>query len=142
MLEAAAVLGDGFTLDVLAAASGIAPAALMDALDEAPQSGVLREAGDGYRFGPTWSGRPCTRSWRRRRQSHPARRSDRGVSAFERGVSRRWQRTSAWRGHGRPEDGVGLRPARGQAALALFAWDVSRSPRPPWTSRTGGWRFR
>lgn len=50
MLQAGAVLGDGFSADVVAAASGLAPAPLMDALDEALGAGLLREARDGYHF--------------------------------------------------------------------------------------------
>ena len=50
LLQAAAVLGDGFAAEVVAAASGLGPAPLMDALDEALGAGLLREAGDGYHF--------------------------------------------------------------------------------------------
>jgi DNA-binding CsgD family transcriptional regulator len=51
LLESAAVLGDGFAADVLGATSGLGPAPLMEAFDEALRAGMLREAGDGYRFG-------------------------------------------------------------------------------------------
>ncbi len=50
MLQAGAVLGDGFSAAVVAAASGLAPAPLMDALDEALGAGLLREVGNGYHF--------------------------------------------------------------------------------------------
>jgi DNA-binding CsgD family transcriptional regulator len=50
MLQAAAVLGDGFTFDVLQAAGGLAFAPLMDALEEAVAAGMLREEAGGYQF--------------------------------------------------------------------------------------------
>jgi DNA-binding CsgD family transcriptional regulator len=50
LLRVAAVLGDGFRFDVLAAASGIEVASLVDALEEALAAGVLREDGGRYHF--------------------------------------------------------------------------------------------
>jgi DNA-binding CsgD family transcriptional regulator len=50
LLQAGAILGDGFTFDVLGAASGIESDPLMDALDEGLGAGVLREEGDRYHF--------------------------------------------------------------------------------------------
>jgi DNA-binding CsgD family transcriptional regulator len=50
MLQAGAVLGDGFRAEVVAATSGLAPVPLMDSLDEALGAGFLREAGDSYHF--------------------------------------------------------------------------------------------
>jgi DNA-binding CsgD family transcriptional regulator/tetratricopeptide (TPR) repeat protein len=55
LLQAGAVLGDGFTFDLAVATMGEtedagAPDRHLDALDEALAAGVLREAGDGYHF--------------------------------------------------------------------------------------------
>jgi class 3 adenylate cyclase/DNA-binding CsgD family transcriptional regulator len=50
MLQAAAILGDGFTFPVLRAVSDSADDPLMDALDEALGAGMLREEGDRYFF--------------------------------------------------------------------------------------------
>ncbi|MGH2602538.1 MAG: ATP-binding protein, partial [Dehalococcoidia bacterium] len=50
MLQAAAVLGDGFGFDVLAAAVGLEEGSLLDALEEALRAGVLREEDAGYHF--------------------------------------------------------------------------------------------
>jgi len=50
LLHVAAVLGDGFTFDVLEAVSAIDMDALLDALDEALGAGVLREESDRYHF--------------------------------------------------------------------------------------------
>ena len=51
LLQAAAVLGDGFSFELAAAVCGSPPDSLMDALDLAVDAGMLREEGDGYRFG-------------------------------------------------------------------------------------------
>jgi len=51
MLQAAAVLGSGFSFGVLQAMSGIEAAGLLDAIDEAVAAGILREDGEGYDFG-------------------------------------------------------------------------------------------
>jgi DNA-binding CsgD family transcriptional regulator/tetratricopeptide (TPR) repeat protein len=50
LLQAGAVLGDGFSFDVLTAVSGLEATPLLDALDEVLAAGVLREEGDGYYF--------------------------------------------------------------------------------------------
>jgi DNA-binding CsgD family transcriptional regulator len=50
LLQAGAVLGDGFSFDVLETVSGLEATPLMDALDEVLAAGVLREEGDGYHF--------------------------------------------------------------------------------------------
>jgi DNA-binding CsgD family transcriptional regulator len=50
VLRAAAVLGDGFAVDVLAATSGVGPLPLIDALDEAQRAGILREEDNAYHF--------------------------------------------------------------------------------------------
>ena len=56
MLQAGAVLGDGFCFEVLAATCGAADvgarptAPLLDALEEAVGAGILREEGEGYSF--------------------------------------------------------------------------------------------
>ena len=50
LLEAGAVLGDAAPVDLLAETAGMAPAALLDALDEATRAGMLREQGDAYQF--------------------------------------------------------------------------------------------
>jgi DNA-binding NarL/FixJ family response regulator/tetratricopeptide (TPR) repeat protein len=51
VLRVAAVLGDGFTFDLLREAGGQDAGALEDALDEALSSGILREDGARYSFG-------------------------------------------------------------------------------------------
>jgi DNA-binding NarL/FixJ family response regulator len=50
MLQAAAVLGDGFGFDVLTAVSGLEEGPLLDALEETLRAGVVREEGTGYHF--------------------------------------------------------------------------------------------
>lgn len=50
ILETAAVLGDGFTVDLLAAISGIDAGRINDSLDLAVQRGMIREGGSGYQF--------------------------------------------------------------------------------------------
>lgn len=50
LLQAAAILGDGFRFDVLADVAGGNPSELLDALDEVLAAGVLREQGDCYYF--------------------------------------------------------------------------------------------
>jgi tetratricopeptide (TPR) repeat protein len=51
VLQAAAVLGGGFSFEVLRAMSGIEDALLLDAIDETAAAGILREEGEGYAFG-------------------------------------------------------------------------------------------
>lgn len=51
LLQAGAVLGDGFGFELAAAVCGSPADSLMDALDQAVRAGMLREEGDGYRFG-------------------------------------------------------------------------------------------
>jgi DNA-binding CsgD family transcriptional regulator len=50
MLQAGAVLGEGFSFDLLSATSVIAFEPLADALDEALTAGLLREEAGGYHF--------------------------------------------------------------------------------------------
>ncbi len=50
LLQTAAVAGDAVAFEVLEAVSGLHPDALLDALDEVLNSGMLREQGDRYRF--------------------------------------------------------------------------------------------
>jgi DNA-binding CsgD family transcriptional regulator len=50
-LRAAAVLGDGFGFEVLAAMCDLEEAALFDAVEETTRAGVLREEGGVYHFG-------------------------------------------------------------------------------------------
>ncbi|MBI3964092.1 MAG: AAA family ATPase [Chloroflexi bacterium] len=49
-LQVAAVLGDGFTFDVLAAISDLELVLLADAVDETLHAGILREEGRAYHF--------------------------------------------------------------------------------------------
>ncbi len=53
LLQVAAVAGDGFSCDLLQAATGLQPDDLLDALDEALQSDLIREEGDRFQFGHT-----------------------------------------------------------------------------------------
>ena len=50
MLQMGAVLGDGFSFDLLEPATGIGEAPLLDALEEALATGLLREEGPSYHF--------------------------------------------------------------------------------------------
>jgi DNA-binding CsgD family transcriptional regulator len=51
MLQAAAVLGDGFSFEVLQVMSDIEASLLLDAVDDAVAAGILREEGEGHFFG-------------------------------------------------------------------------------------------
>jgi DNA-binding CsgD family transcriptional regulator len=51
VLQASAVLGEGFCVAVLAATSGLAIEALTGAVEESTAAGMLREEADGYQFG-------------------------------------------------------------------------------------------
>jgi DNA-binding NarL/FixJ family response regulator len=53
LLHAIAVLGDGFSFDVIAAVSGVDEEAGLDAVDEALRAGVLREENGAYHFSHT-----------------------------------------------------------------------------------------
>ncbi|HLT69337.1 MAG TPA: AAA family ATPase [Acidimicrobiales bacterium] len=50
VLTAASVIGEGFSLDVLAAALGARPLEIRERLDDAVRAGVVRDTGDGQRL--------------------------------------------------------------------------------------------
>jgi tetratricopeptide (TPR) repeat protein len=53
LLQVAEVAGDGFTFDLIEAATRLQPDALLDALDEALREDTIREEGDRFQFGHT-----------------------------------------------------------------------------------------
>ncbi|HEX3246727.1 MAG TPA: AAA family ATPase [Chloroflexota bacterium] len=53
ILQMAAVTGDGFTYDLLEAATGLESDTLLDALDELLQADLIREHGERFQFGHT-----------------------------------------------------------------------------------------
>ncbi len=129
LLQAAAVLGERVRFDVLGDAAGIAPVALLDAVEEATASGILREEPEGYRFSHALL-RQAVRdglSLPRRQQLHL-----RAAAAIERLYARDLAPqlpalAQHYRLAGPAVAAQALRYARqaADAALAVYAWEAA-----------------
>ncbi|MGH2604905.1 MAG: hypothetical protein ACRDJ9_36610, partial [Dehalococcoidia bacterium] len=128
ILEAAAVLGDGCTVDLLGKASGLAVEPLLEALDEALRAGLLRESADGYAFShdlvrqALYAELPLHRRQRLHLSAAEAIELTPGLSAEQ------W--AAALAGHYRlagsaadPVKALDATRRAGEAAEAVFAWE-------------------
>lgn len=128
LLHAAAVLGEGFDFELLAAVSQQDEAMLLDALDETLEAGILHEDGGGYAFGHALQRLTVYESVnvpRRQRLHLQAARALETV--FERALETRLTELAAhYRLAGalaEPESVIDACRRAGEAAAATFAWE-------------------
>ncbi|HVC31805.1 MAG TPA: hypothetical protein VND24_11505, partial [Steroidobacteraceae bacterium] len=128
ILQAGAVLGDGFAFELLAPACALEPAAFLDALDEVVRAGFWREQNEDYHFA-----HPLIRevlydelSVPRRQQLHLRaaeaieRISARDPTAHLTALALHYRLAGAWAD---PEKSIQYAVQAGEAAAAAFAWE-------------------
>ncbi|MEO6398144.1 MAG: LuxR C-terminal-related transcriptional regulator, partial [Tepidiformaceae bacterium] len=124
-LQTAAVLGDSFSFDSLEAASDLDAVSLIEAVEEAERSGMLREGPDGYGFAHGLIRRTIYDglSLPRRQRNHLRIAEAMESAGLAEADSSRAVLAHHWRAAGHPERATDLLLRAGDAALSLTAWE-------------------